>query len=41
MAYAFTYRNTAGTLTDLEVNATHEKVVQQLKLSLGAVIREA
>ncbi len=41
MAYAFTYRHTERTLTDAEVNATHEQLVAQLKQTLNAVIREA
>ncbi len=41
MAYAFTYRNAERTLTDAEVNAAHEKLVEQFKRSLQAVIREA
>jgi len=40
MAYAFTYRNPQRTLTDAEVNASHEKLVEQLKATLSAVIRE-
>jgi len=40
MAYAFTYRNPQRTLTDAEVNAAHEKLVEQLKQSLSATIRE-
>ncbi len=40
MAYAFTYRNPEGTLTDVVVNAAHETIVEQLKRSLGATIRE-
>jgi len=39
MAYAFTYRHAERTLTDVEVNAAHEKLVEQFKRSLGAVIR--
>jgi len=39
MAYAFTYRHAERTLTDVEVNAAHEKIVEQFKRSLGAVIR--
>src|SRR5262249_40361274 len=31
MAYAFTYRSAEKTLTDAEVNAAHEKVVEQFK----------
>jgi phenylalanyl-tRNA synthetase beta chain len=38
-AYAFTYRNPERTLTDAEVNAAHEKLVEQLKTSLQAQIR--
>jgi phenylalanyl-tRNA synthetase beta chain len=41
VAYAFTYRNADRTLTDAEVNAAHEKLVEQLKQSLSAVIRES
>jgi phenylalanyl-tRNA synthetase beta chain len=40
MAYALTYRNPERTLTDAEVNATHEKLVLQLKERLQAVVRE-
>jgi phenylalanyl-tRNA synthetase beta chain len=40
MAYAFTYRNAERTLTDAEVNATHEKLVEQFKRNLSAVVRE-
>jgi phenylalanyl-tRNA synthetase beta chain len=40
MAYAFTYRSTERTLTDAEVNAAHEKIVELFKQSLGAAIRE-
>ena len=39
MAYAFTYRHAERTLTDVEVNAAHEKIVEQFKRSLAAVIR--
>jgi len=41
VACAFTYRNTERTLTDAEVNAAHEKLVEQLKLALPATIRDA
>ena len=41
MAYALTYRHAQRTLTDAEVNAAHEKVVEELKRSLDAVIRES
>jgi len=40
VAYAFTYRHPERTLTDTEVNAVHEKVVEQLKQKLQAVVRE-
>jgi len=40
MAYAFTYRSGERSLTDAEVNATHAKVVEQLKQRLSAVVRE-
>ncbi len=40
MAYAFTYRNPERTLTDAEVNTAHEKLVEQLKRGVQAVIRE-
>jgi phenylalanyl-tRNA synthetase beta chain len=40
VAYAFTYRNAERTLTDAEVNAAHEKLVEHFKQSLQAVIRE-
>ena len=41
MAYAFTYRNAERTLTDAEVNAAHEKLVEQFKQNLQAVLRES
>jgi phenylalanyl-tRNA synthetase beta chain len=40
LAYAFTYRNAERTLTDAEVGTTHEKLVEQFKKSLQAVVRE-
>jgi phenylalanyl-tRNA synthetase beta chain len=40
IAFAFTYRNPARTLTDPEVNATHEKLVGQLKQVLQATVRD-
>jgi phenylalanyl-tRNA synthetase beta chain len=40
MAYAFTYRNAERTLTDSETNAAHQKLVEQFKQRLQAVIRE-
>jgi len=40
MAYAFTYRSPERTLTDVETNAAHEKVVAQLKEKLQAVVRD-
>jgi phenylalanyl-tRNA synthetase beta chain len=41
VAYAFTYRHADRTLTDAEVNAAHEKLVEQFKHSLHATIRES
>jgi phenylalanyl-tRNA synthetase beta chain len=40
VAYAFTYRNAERTLTDAEVNAAQQKLVEGLKQSLKAAIRE-
>ncbi len=40
LAYAFTYRAADKTLTDIEVNAAHEKVVAALKMQLQATVRE-
>jgi phenylalanyl-tRNA synthetase beta chain len=40
MAYAFTYRHAERTLTDPEVNAAHEKVVEQFRKELQATIRD-
>jgi len=40
LAYAFTYRSSAKTLTDTEVNATHAKVVEAFKTQLKAAVRE-
>jgi phenylalanyl-tRNA synthetase beta chain len=40
LAYAFTYRSAEKTLTDAEVNATHEKIVEQFKRALQATVRE-
>jgi phenylalanyl-tRNA synthetase beta chain len=39
LAYAFTYRNAERTLTDAEVGAVHEKLVEQFKQTLQAVVR--
>jgi phenylalanyl-tRNA synthetase beta chain len=41
MAYAFTYRHSERTLTDAEVNATHAQLLERLKRSLSAIIRDA
>jgi phenylalanyl-tRNA synthetase beta chain len=41
VAYAFTYRSGERTLTEAEVQAAHENVVEQFKQRLGAVIRDA
>jgi phenylalanyl-tRNA synthetase beta chain len=40
MAYAFIYRSAERTLTDAEVSAAHEKLVEQFKQKLGATVRE-
>ena len=40
LAYAFTYRAADKTLTDVEVNATHEKIVAAFKIQLAATFRE-
>jgi phenylalanyl-tRNA synthetase beta chain len=40
LAYAFTYRATDKTLTDVEVNAAQEKLVAAFKTQLQATIRE-
>jgi phenylalanyl-tRNA synthetase beta chain len=39
-AYSFTYRNPERTLTDVEVNAEHNKIVDAFKAQLKAAIRE-
>lgn len=39
LAYAFTYRSAEKTLTDAEVNAEHERMIEQFKQKLPAVIR--
>jgi phenylalanyl-tRNA synthetase beta chain len=41
LAYAFTYRSAERTLTDAEVNSAHEKVIQNLRQTLQATIRDA
>jgi len=40
LAYAFIYRSPEKTLTDAEVNAAHQKIVDAFKQSLGATVRE-
>ena len=40
MAYAITYRHVERTLVDAEVNAAHEKLVQELTRKLDATVRE-
>jgi phenylalanyl-tRNA synthetase beta chain len=40
VAYAFTYRNPERTLTDMEVNAAHTKIVEAFKAQLKATVRE-
>lgn len=39
VAYAFTYRAPDRTLTDAEANASHERILAQLKDRLGAIFR--
>ncbi len=39
VAYSFTYRDVSKTLTDAEVNKAHDKLVAQLKSTIGAEIR--
>ncbi len=41
MAYAFIYRGADRTLTDVEVNASHEKIVEAFRKHLGATVRES
>lgn len=41
MAYAFTYRHGGRSLTDAEVNAAHDKLVEAFRQKLQAVIRES
>jgi phenylalanyl-tRNA synthetase beta chain len=41
MAYALTYRHAERTLTDDEVNAAQQKLVEQFKQSLHAIIRDS
>jgi phenylalanyl-tRNA synthetase beta chain len=40
LAYAFIYRSPEKTLTDAEVNAAHQKIVDAFKQGLGATVRE-
>jgi phenylalanyl-tRNA synthetase beta chain len=40
LAYAFTYRAADKTLTDVEVNAAHDKLVSAFKAQLQATVRE-
>jgi phenylalanyl-tRNA synthetase beta chain len=40
LAYAFTYRGADKTLTDVDVNAAHAKVVESFKTQLKAMVRE-
>jgi phenylalanyl-tRNA synthetase beta chain len=40
LAYGFTYRSAERNLTDVEVNSAQEKLVEQFKQRLQAVVRE-
>ncbi|HTL15681.1 MAG TPA: phenylalanine--tRNA ligase subunit beta [Patescibacteria group bacterium] len=40
MAYAFVYRSSERTLTDAEVNSAHEKLIEQFKAQLNAMVRQ-
>ena len=40
LAYGFIYRSGERNLTDTEVNAAHEKLVEKLKAALNATVRE-
>jgi len=40
MAYAFTYRHPERTLTDAEVGAAHQQVLEQFRKELNATIRD-
>jgi phenylalanyl-tRNA synthetase beta chain len=40
VAYAFTYRHPEHTLTDAEVNAAQEKLIEQFRQSLQATVRD-
>jgi phenylalanyl-tRNA synthetase beta chain len=39
VAYSFTYRHSERTLTDAEVNEAHDKLVEQFRHQLQAVVR--
>jgi phenylalanyl-tRNA synthetase beta chain len=41
VAYAFTYRSPEKTLTDAEVNAAHERLVEHFKKVLDAAVRDS
>ncbi len=40
MAYAFTYRNAERTLTDAEVNSAHTGLIEKLRQTLQATVRD-
>jgi phenylalanyl-tRNA synthetase beta chain len=40
VAYGFIYRSGERNLTDAEVNAAHEKLVEKFKTGLNATVRE-
>jgi phenylalanyl-tRNA synthetase beta chain len=41
LAYAFVYRHPERTLTDAEVNQTHQSLMETLQKSLGVTVRES
>ena len=40
VAYAFTYRHPERTLTEVEVNTAHQKLVEEFRNKLQAAIRD-
>ncbi|HSA02990.1 MAG TPA: phenylalanine--tRNA ligase subunit beta, partial [Candidatus Paceibacterota bacterium] len=41
LAYAFVYRHSERTLTDAEVNQTHQRLMEALQKTLGVTVRES